>query len=450
MKKLFLIFITFFPAVIKAEDNSTKYTWSYGALADTMKAMRSNCEITSADEFLEIGNWFREKGAVFSLDELITLCVNQNHKFHEIDRNIVIDGVQKKCEMPSLTCYGGYCGEQNYTNSKGCNIFISTFIKNNNLRAEILNQKKPGTYVKKKDLSDGNVVYQIFDVILHPDYWQKESINQDVNTNDENTKIYDITSGEIVDTGLHTWTNDMFFDVQTARYSQGDVRGAFVNSYIYPDLDLTAEIFSYYDDGRGIPGNATQDALHSMPHKELDIKETYGSRYNIIPQTDVEAHANGAIFMGKIATFDFLGNMLFGMNNQEAVLPNSVGRGFAQVVSLFFSWPPTLHVESQNVKHAWDFGEDLVKDNISQRNLTFKNTRTIKETEAHQIAAQEMKRIYPDASNISCTGNCNTRPGTDDIVICTATPNIRKEFVFDSICSTIDTIENTYSKPGMK
>ena len=112
MKKLLLILIAICPMAVRADSKDTKYTWSYGALADTMKAMRSNCELTHADEFLEMGNWFRDKSATFSMNEFIQQCQSQHHSFHEINRQYKDkNGNIKKCEMP-LPCNGNSCSEK--------------------------------------------------------------------------------------------------------------------------------------------------------------------------------------------------------------------------------------------------------------------------------------------------------------------------------------------------
>lgn len=425
------------PMAARADNGDTKYNWSYGALADTMKKMRSNCEVTSADEFIEMGNWFREKAATFSFNELKTQCETQKHKFREIDRTYKDkNGNEKKCKMP-LPCDENKCSEIQYTNNLGCNIFITEFIKNNNIRAKILDNKTPGTYVKKVKLTNGETAYQIVDVILANGYWKNNRINQDINTNAANTKIYDISTGNILDTGMHTWTNDMFFDASASTSSRGDVRGAFVNSYIRPEIDLTQDIYALYDTGRGIRGNSLGDALSSTPEGPLDIKIAYGKIYKVGDQRDTDTHANGVMFMDKIATLDFLGNLLFGMNNQEANAPNFVGRGFAQLISIghgLLSEEHEFHVEPQHVKQAWAVGEQIVRDNKPKRIMTFAKIQTKTEQEAYQKAAQEMKKIYSDSQGISCTGNCNKRPGTDDVVICTDSSKRRLEFVFDDIC----------------
>lgn len=437
MKKLLLILIVLCPMAARADNRDTKYTWSYGALAATMKDMRNKCEPTSADEFIEMGNWFREKAATFSFNELKTQCETQKHKFREIDRTYKDkNGNVKKCKMP-LPCDENKCSEIQYTNNLGCNIFITEFIKNNNIRAKILDNKTPGTYVKKVKLTNGETAYQIVDVILANGYWKNNRINQDINTNAANTKIYDISTGNILDTGMHTWTNDMFFDASASTSSRGDVRGAFVNSFIRPEIDLTQDIYALYDTGRGIRGNSLGDALSSTPEGPLDIKIEYGKIYKVGDQKDTETHANGVMFMDKIATLDFLGNLLFGMNNQEANAPNFVGRGFAQLISIghgLTSDEHEFHVEPQHVKHAWAVGEQIVRDNKPKRIMTFAKIQTKTEQEAYQKAAQEMKKIYSDSQGISCTGNCNKRPGTDDVVICTDSSKRRLEFVFDDIC----------------
>ncbi len=446
MKKVLCTLLILSPcASFGAGDMDVKYTWSYGALADTMKAMRNDCELTHADEFMEMGNWFRAKGARFSMNEFINQCKSQNHSFHEIDRKYKTkDGKLKKCVMPTTSCTEQSCGEKAYTNNKGCNIFLSTFIKNNNLRKSIQASNKPGTYVKKINLKSGKTAYQIVDVVLAPGYWKNNKIDNTVNNNPANTKIYDISSGTIKDTGLSTWTNDMFLDVSAARYERGDVRGAFVNSYIRPDINLTKEIYSMYDSRRGQMTNTTGNTKDSASFDkkilgvkieytgDFDVKAKYAPKYKISPQSDVESQTNGVMFNGKIAHLDWLGHFLYGMNRQESIGPNWGANAAAQTVSFINGGK----FEPLNMQNAWNLGSDLVKENDKKINKTFKDVQTKTEQEAYNKAAAQMKKIYSDAGKVSCTGNCNKRAGTRDIVICTDSKGRRIEFEFDDICDT--------------
>lgn len=447
MKKIILIFITLYSTIAhadtKVDEKDIKYTWSYGALADTMKPMRNNCEITTKDEFIEMGNWFRMKNAYFSMNELIQQCVNQKHKFSDIDREYVDDdGNKKKCQMP-LPCNETTCSEKNFTENIGCNIFLTQFIKNNKLRAKILNNKIPGTYVKKVTLESDRVVYQIVDVILADNYWQNNRINNSVNNDEANTKIYDITTGDIIDTGLHTWTNDMFFDVSAARSQRGDVRGAFINSYIQQDIDLTSDIYAMYDKRRGLIRNTTGNLRDSKQEGDFDVKYIYAKRYRIEPQTETESESNGVMFNGKVAHLDWLGHFLYGMNREESTGPDWLANGAAHGLSMLGGislkkreFDPKK--EPLHMQNAWDMGSELVRKNKTKVITTFKNIQTHTPQEAYEKAAQEMTKIYIDAQNISCTGNCNPRPNTDDIVICTDSSNRRLEFVFDDICNKIN------------
>jgi len=450
MKKLILIFITLYSTIAQADNKDIKYTWSYGALADTMKAMRNNCEITSKDEFLEMGNWFRNKAAYFSMNEFIQQCENQTHAFHNIDRTYINkDGIKKKCEMP-LPCNETSCSEKQFTSNSGCNIFLTEFLKNNKVRANILKNKKPGTYVKQVQLKSGRTVYQVVDVVLATNYWQNNKINNSVNNNEANTSIYDITTGDIIDTGLHTWTNDMFFDVSAARTERGDVRGAFVNSYILPDVNLTNEVYTMYDKRRGKITNTIGNTIDSITNGDFDVKATYAKQYRILPQTETESESNGVIFDGKIAHLDWLGHFLYGMNREESTLPAGLANFAAQGLSRVSGGNP----EPLNMQNAWDIGSAQVRNNKTNIVQTFANVQTKTPREAYEKAAQEMKKIYTNAKDVSCTGNCNPRPGTDDIVICTDSSKRRLEFIFDDICNTETSNAyvgpGVYFKPGMK
>lgn len=454
MKKLLLILIALCPVVVQANvrdtNKDTKYRWSYGALADTMKEMRNNCEITHKDEFLEMGNWMRNKNAVFSFNELKTQCETQSHQFSAIDRTYKDkNGNIKKCEMP-LPCDGKTCSEKQYTNNSGCNIFITEFIKNHNLREKILNTRKPGTYVRKIKLKSGGTAYQIVDVVLAPGYWQNDKINNDVNNNVANTKIYDISTGDIIDTGMQTWTNDMFFDVAADRTKKGNVGGAFVKSYIRPEIDLTNEIYAMYDKRRGRTDATLRNTFDSRQKGDFDVKANYASKYKIVPQSDVESHTNGVMFEGKIAHLDWLGHFLYGMNREESTLPAGLANATAQGLSVVDGG----NYEPVNMQNAWDLGSALVADNKSKRITTFATVITKNEQEAYQKAAQEMKKIYSDAKNVSCTGNCNP-VGSIDVVICTdSLTKSRAEFIFESICGKKqdlrDPYNGSYFRPGMR
>ena len=436
MMRYFLVFFCLLcPAVCIGADVNTKLNWSYGALSDTMKSMRNNCELTHADEFLQMGNWFRNKGAYFSLNELVRQCESQEHSFHNIDRTIVVKGKPKKCQMPTTNCSETSCGERQYTNNKGCNIFISTLMKNNNQRAKIKTSNKPGTYVKRIKLSNGRLAYKVFDVILANGYWKNGKIDSNVNQNENNTKIYEVLENGTVRTlQWHTWTNDMFFDVRASSMSSdGNVGGAFVNSYIYPEEDLTKEIYALYDENRGMVYNTIVNTINSLPEGPYDIKNTYRRRYLVQGQTEVEANTNAVMFGGKIAHLDWLGHLLYGMNRQESIFPNVGANAAAQILSMADGFE--LNVETGSVQQAWDIGSEVVVRNKKRRDTTFKDTQTRMPRQAFNMAAERMKTIYPDATDVSCSGLCNSVPGTDDIVNCMDAQGRRIEFVFDDICN---------------
>lgn len=437
MMRYFLVFFCLLcPAVCIGADVNTKLNWSYGALSDTMKSMRNNCELTHADEFLQMGNWFRNKGAYFSLNELATQCVSQEHSFHDIDRTTVVNGVPKECQMPTTNCSETSCGERAYTDNKGCNIFISTLIKNNNLRATIKtsdNPDNPGTYVKQVSLPSGRLAYQVFDVVLADGYWKNDKIDSNVNQHENNTKIYEVLdNGTVKELPWHTWTNDMFFDVSVSSSDRGDVRGAFVNSYIYPEEDLTQEIYALYDENRGSPVATLLNTANSRQEGPYDIKDKYKEKYKDAGQTDTEANTNAVMFGGKIAHLDWLGHLLYGMNRQESIFPNVGADAAAHALSSLSGM--SLAPEPTTMQQAWDIGSELVKQNKASRDTTFKDTQTATPQEAFVLAAAQMTKIYPDATDVACSGNCNPIPGTDDIVNCTDAQGRRIEFVFDDIC----------------
>ena len=194
--------------------------------------------------------------------------------------------------------------------------------------------------------------------------------------------------------------------------------------------------------------NSAGNLIDSWTDGDFDVKAIYASKYKINnSQTDTESQTNGVMFNGKIAHLDWLGHFLYGMNREESTLPAGLANFTAQGLSRISGGS----VEPLNMQNAWDMGSTLVADNKTKRISTFAKVQTKTEQEAYQKAAQEMKKIYPDATGISCTGNCNKRPGTDDVVICTDSSKRRLEFIFDDICHTdvTSTVGNTYSGPGV-
>lgn len=422
------IFFICFPLMATADlvpTMDTKFKWSYGALADTMLEMRNNCEITHKDEFLGIGNWVRNNGAYFSLNELKQQCVNQPHPFHEINR----DG-ENPCPLPSRNCDDDSCSEKEFTNISGCNIFISTFIKHNNLRAKILGDAKPGTYVKQV-MVDGKKLYKIVDVILAPNYWtDQDTINHDANTAIQNTSIYDITDGTAVDTGLHTWTNDMFFNVEVAKSKTGNVRGALVGSYIYTDVDLTNDIYEMYDKRRGKITNSVGNMLDSFPEKDFDIKAKYAEKYKLSTQnqykTDKFEHdTNGVMFSGKVAHFDWLGHVLFGMNREESTLPDKLANMMAHAIS--HGGP-----EPYNLQQAWDIGAKIVRDNRENTKTLCVDTM-MSDEEKITISRTLFKSQHFGTMPETCSIH-NVQGTYNSLVVCTTPNNQRSEFMFSVDC----------------
>ncbi len=421
------VFCVFGTPVSAATDaNDTKYIWSYGALSDTMKPMRNECETTKEQPFVAIGNWMRNNGAKFSLSELGEECLKAFKKY-KIDRHL------KACQYPYANqCQPNYgpCGERRYTNDSTCNIFISTFIKNNNIRATIVKDNKPGTYVEKVVLTSGRTAYKIVDVVLAPSYWEDNRVNDSANNDENHTKIYEITSNGIVDLGIHTWTNDMFFDVSASLSFKGNTRGAFINSYIYTDVDLTRDIYEMYDQRRGTLKATTFNTWDSRQGGAFDIKDKYASKYALAGQVNNEPNTNGVLFDGKIAHFDWLGHFLYGMNRQESIGPDWAANTAAHGLSLLGG----QSVEPDNLGAAWDLGAQLVRNNVTKRDNTFKGIQTKKKEQAFAMAKSQMQEYHPNAKSIECSGNCNKIPNTDDVVICMDEQNNRIEFVFDDIC----------------
>ena len=65
MRKMIAALLLMIPCASFGGSWDTQYTWSYGALADTMKAMVADCHPANTDEFIEMGNWFRDRALSF-------------------------------------------------------------------------------------------------------------------------------------------------------------------------------------------------------------------------------------------------------------------------------------------------------------------------------------------------------------------------------------------------
>ena len=444
-----------------------KHYWSYSALAQTMKDLRTHCEPTRKDEFLAIGNWARENNATFSLAEIIWKCEATNPE-------PIIRSNEHPCHFPQETqCKLDEnqiplsCGEKNLSKNKWCNIFISTLVENHNKVVEKLGDTKPtpGTYVEKVSITmhDGTHrnAYKVVDVVLSDDYYANGSkkyvlaagdlytkhINQTANQADENTAIWERTpdGGIIKVPNCRTWTNDMFMDIQASSHSiQGDVRGAAFESYIFCDEDVTQYVYEKYDKRRGIMGASVANAFDSIDGNDFDIKVALGKEYTVSGQTNKTPQANGVLFNGRVASIDFLGNMLYGMNREEAVLPNIVADDMADLVSIGSAKLSALKnadtkgllkdkiIEPETVRNAWDIGGEFVKR--ATFDYEFKNTQTQYEHQAYSMAQERMTAVYNAVAPIKCSGNCNPRGGSDDVVICTDANGMRREFIFDDIC----------------
>lgn len=378
MKKLVLLCIALCPMAVLGTTGKVGKNplyedrfWSYGALADAMRDMRNYCEPTIEGPFVRIGNWMRTNGANFSIYDLLTLCLLSD--FQPIDRTSTepkLDKVVPTCELPNKACHldgttGKYdCGEKKmysdeeydwFDNAGTCDIFYATFMKYNNERAKILQDRKPGTYVS--NVRDG--VYRVVDVVLADDYWirdykntpnfvldssarvthrPEDDINYDSNTNEANTKIWEIMKdGTLRETGWHTWTNDMFLGVKTAKDPAGNVTGAFTNSLIFTEEDVTrgvyegvmavgaspADLPAYICKATTLTKICEVDNAHNP--KEWGVQRGINSairdKYTgeLREQYPVETHSNGVMFDGKIAMLDWLGNFIVGMNIDKIV-----------------------------------------------------------------------------------------------------------------------------------
>jgi len=440
----------------------TKYRWSWGAVGEIYKAMLDQCHSVESAELKYMGNWFRQNGNVFSLYDLISVCKKAG--FQSIDRNYVSNNGKKyECKLPTTKCelYKG-CGEINFTghpdvNASACNVFITAlFIKNNEAKVRAASMSgRVGTFVEK--VKDG--VYRIVDVVLPNDYWKNGDLNYDANTDQKNTKIYEIYTDKdgkhnVKDTGWHTWTADMFFDVSNNKWNgkfdtlqqvrNGSVVGGAINSFIFPNEDVTAWVYSAYNSKRGAPWHALASAVRSLPGGKYDTKK-YGTllsnKYQgVLEQTETEAHINGVMLNGKIANLDWIGHYLFGLNTEEGSLPNGVAEYTAQNVSM---WQGTL--ESSKMQVAWRMGYETVRINKTKRDSFFKKVEIEDMAEdrgtAYKLIRDRAREQYKLQGEIKCIGTCidhtNSTPGIADIVFCVDEIGNMQEFEVMGFCNLL-------------
>lgn len=466
-------------------------SWSYAALGDTIRDMRMNCEITEVGQFMEFSNWLRARGGVASLKDMVDRCLRigtfvdkdyEEKNFFgteekikkQIDRKYVTDeGKTKECRLPNAVCDKKGCGERAYTKTIGgrrnldCDIFLSTFIdRHNKLIQDTHGIAKPGTYVVRLS----NTLYKVVDVVLAPGYYKDGGIDQSVNTDPENTKVYVLSDGwsvkyldgeggrfemsdkknsdeeleesvsEIV--GLHTWTNDMFFNID----STDSVRGVLNNSYICPQTDVSTLMYDAFNQGRGASGYTFRQGVRLLPYEkwftefiglylhdsgESDTKETF-ARYCLAPSQDGDrskAHTNGVMFEGKIANLEWLGHYLYGMVRDESPLPNVVMDEMRDVLETVTN-NSTLDSDGESSKHiaAADLGESnqhMVHEHMDKSKATsfYANPHEA----VCSIMLDVLTKYWTDLSDeekksVRCFNNCNLRGG--EVITCTYRPHL--------------------------
>lgn len=428
---MFLSLVLSGTAVVAAPVDNQKYVWSYAAVADVTNDMYKYCARVQLPELTKHADFLVQKNAYASKAELVRKCILDSPFFDAIDLDK--ESCKEHLIMPG-TIYS--VGNKK---SDGCNLFITNLIDR---QAKIKKQySSPGTYVRNAGSQNGKSVYVVDNVVLAPGY-RDAAGNTDyaVNTNDNNTNIYLFDGGRYVQTGLHTWTNDMFMNIQNGNGDRGMVRGARRGAYIYYDEDMTGVLYDLYNKRRGRLLASVANAVDSRPGGTFDIKEHYRNVYKVSGQDNGQADGNGFLFRGKIATLDFLGNVLYGMNAQEATIANGVADFAAERVSNYStpgaSWNKLWtdgENESQWVKTGWQIGNNLVVMAEKERNTKFANTQTAAPQDAYDMAAREVRRLNPNAGDVKCTGNCK-HYGGDDTVVCLYSGNVT-EFIFDDICN---------------
>lgn len=500
-----------------------KNKWSYAALGDAMDEFYNKCSRVDMNQLVKFSNWLHGLGATASLRELAKKCVGiEGFKNNEIIRGYKDEstGITYECALPdaeAATCNSSGCGERQYTNelagkeNKACDIFLSTFIQKHNHIAENISNR-PGTYVE--EFAPG--VYKVVDVVLAPGYYIPVPgvvagiINQAVNTSPEYTKVYKLVGGRRVkpapngtgvvflgenDTdenayvlapgtvheipGLHTWTNDMFFNVD----SRDSNRGVLNDSYICTQSDVTTVIYQMFNRDRGSFNYTINAGVSLLPDEtsynvavpvvapiavsamttilaanpatmtsvavgdaisgnvptlgvvgsaltadytnvgDFDTKRTLHEFCNVSGQSEVGSHTNGVMFEGKIANLEWLGHYLYGMIRSEIALvsPETADEIAAQLEGLSNG---NSTGESEKHQAAASMGAQSQSVVSSEMNRIFSSTQFDTPREAVCYFMNYSKEnvwpnlTVPEIRSLECFTNCNTSPATQDVVTC--------------------------------
>ncbi len=505
-----------------------KNTWSYAALGDAMDEFYNKCSRVDINQLVEFSNWLHGLGATASLKELAEKCVDiEGFKNNEIIRGYKDEsrGITYECALPdaeAATCNSSGCGERQYTKvlarneNKACDIFLSTFIQRHNHIAENISNR-PGTYVE--EVAPG--VYKVVDVVLAPGYYipmpgvVAGRINQAVNTSPEYTKVYKLVGGRRVkpasngtgvvflgenDTdenayvlapgtvheipGLHTWTNDMFLNVD----SRDSNRGVLNDSYICTQSDVTTVIYQMFNRDRGSlnytinagasllpatwrevglavesavgPSLTTSGVVGPAVGPSLtayvglfDTKRTLHEFCSVSGQSEVGSHTNGVMFEGKIANLEWLGHYLYGMIRSEIALVSPETAD--EIVSLLEdSSNGNSTGESEKHQAAASMGAQSQSVVSSEMNRIFSNTQfdTPRDAVCYFMKYSKEKvwpnLTVPEIRSLECFNNCNTSLAAQDVVTCLyhkeeegVSPEywlpVRQEYVVDDVANGV-------------
>lgn len=295
------------------------YVWSLAAVADVANDMYTCLTPMSLAPLSKISEYLIESQGVASKVDLIMLCMNQEPMFEEpLSLYTTPECADKEYLVKSVTKY--FLGDRTST---GCNIFISNLI---NANAKYAKFSAPGTYVKKVPLTSGRTAYKVVDVVIADGYFGKNgTINNSVNQADENTGIYMVDNSDNPQRIGTTWTNDSF-----VRITDGNIRGANTDAYIFLDDDVTDRINKLLQEA-AFERSAVGIAYQSRDNGAYDIKKLNNFRRSVFDaatgqsQTYQDANGkpvdrvpeNGVVFMGKVASLDALGHIVFGINNRR-------------------------------------------------------------------------------------------------------------------------------------
>ncbi len=454
--KMFFVFflsvmVSNFAYAKNITSDSEPVRWSLRAYADTISEIHKYYCKTDLPELVKMSDFIYDNPTA-SIQEISNVCRNTEPVLtRELRLGETIDKV----------CVGQDVGD-------GCAHFIKVLKQKQN---EIVAQQRgsvfstPGTYVIR--LADN--IYRVYDAV--PGVGRKIYI---VQPNPDGSVSL---TGEVLP--IETATDDMFVNK-----SDVGMRGTFLNSYIFTNIDFSDKVYERYNYLRGIPvaygvgaalGGWSDGANDVKNWSEVqDIKIVAGdnrvtqNKNWIKEQEKNDAHTNGFIFNGQIAHAEWIGHFLVGMTrsesgvshlaaNQAVYLEEDVKRkNFAQaaehaVIGAVAEIGDVISLgnieEKLGVAESGDYAAHNYNDvaqagaNMQKMLTHFNKTQTKVPAEAESMAAQFLRTqnvcaAYGNA--VKCYAReCNKAPATQDFVDCYCVSATHVKFVmeFDDMCN---------------